>query len=371
MIEPSLRSVTRGFEQRLRRRLSATPMLEHEPIVVAFSGGPDSLALLAGLARIIDDKGRLLAVHVDHGLREGSAADQARAEALAQDLGVSFHGERLTEVLQRHPGVGLEEAARRERYLVLARLATPNPVGVIAVAHQQEDQAETVLLHLLRGSGLNGAAAMGEWWIRYIPWWGQESAPSVKGRRAVALWRPLLTEPRSVLQAYLDARGLNAIHDPSNDEVDQRRNALRHEALPILDRISPGATAALARYAYLVGDDARMLDGVAWRKFCKARRDPTDLDLTRLGREARPFARRMVRWWLKQSEGMVLSLERIDAILEFARTGREGRRLEIGNGRTVEIVDGALRVMRLVPAPPVVGMVEPEESARRGEERHE
>src|SRR5688500_15955048 len=131
-----------GLEQRVLARHRALPIERQSPLIVAFSGGTDSLALAAALARLRPSLGRaVLAVHVDHALRPESGAEAERAVLLARQIDLSIVVERLDSgLLVRHPGVGLEEAARRERYLVLARRAAEVGAQTVAVAHQRDDQ---------------------------------------------------------------------------------------------------------------------------------------------------------------------------------------------------------------------------------------
>ncbi|MDQ6747707.1 MAG: tRNA lysidine(34) synthetase TilS, partial [Candidatus Dormibacteraeota bacterium] len=180
-------------------------------VVVAFSGGPDSTALLHGLRRA---SGRLrlelLAVHVDHGLRGAdSAADRDAAAACCAELGVPL---RVVEVKPR----GRSEGATRDaRHAALEVVAAEVDAATIALGHTADDQAETVLLHLLRGSGLEGVAAM---------------SPR-EGRR----FRPLLGVWREQVEAYCRRHGLRPVRDASNVDLGFARNRVRHELIPLLE----------------------------------------------------------------------------------------------------------------------------------------
>ncbi|MDP9363337.1 MAG: tRNA lysidine(34) synthetase TilS, partial [Chloroflexota bacterium] len=276
-----------GFEQRVLARGRALACPPGTTVVVGFSGGADSLALAAALGRVCPRLGLVVRLaHVDHALRDISLQEQEQARGLAAALGLPFAGLRVAGDPQAiHPGVGLEEAARRERYRLLtsavkggkvawdvaAKDASPSirPSGLdldadaapalLALAHHEADQAETVLLHLLRGAGLAGAAGMAERAEQTVPWWEDSSAAPIR----LTLWRPLLAEPRTVVRAYAAGLGLAWVEDPSNEDCSLRRNALRREALPILERISPGATAALARYGRTAADDDAALEALA------------------------------------------------------------------------------------------------------------
>src|SRR5215211_2344568 len=123
------------------------------------------------------------------------------------------------------------------------------------MAHHQEDQAETVLLHLLRGGGVHGAAGMAE--RSPMPFPRPEPPGDISHQNVDNepwLWRPLLSEPRDVIEAYVAKLGLVPVEDPSNDDTTLRRNVMRLEVLPVLEAHFPGAAAALARYADLAAE---------------------------------------------------------------------------------------------------------------------
>jgi tRNA(Ile)-lysidine synthase len=185
------------------------------PVVVACSGGPDSLALLAlaaqaGLAPS--------AVHVDHGARPGSAAEADIVAGFARQLGTGFAGERVTVP----PGPNFEARAREARYEALERARERLGATAVLVGHSRDDQAETVLLNVLRGAGVSGLAGM-------------------PARRA-AVVRPLLDRPRAELAGVCAALGLSPLVDPMNADPAHRRVWLRREVIPALER---GAARAL------------------------------------------------------------------------------------------------------------------------------
>jgi tRNA(Ile)-lysidine synthase len=202
-------------------------------VVVAFSGGPDSTALLHGLARLAPERGlRLLAAHLDHGLDAGSAGRAAAARRLAGRLGVDCIVARREVAPLAAPGESPEAAARRVRYRFLEEVRSARRGRWIATAHHRDDQAETVVLRLLQGSGLEGLAGI----------------QPVRGR----VVRPLLELGRAQLAAALEAdpRGpLDPIEDPTNRDLRLARNRVRRALLPALEAAEPGAAEALARLA--------------------------------------------------------------------------------------------------------------------------
>ena len=183
-------------------------------VLAAFSGGPDSTALLAGLREISGAFGfRLHAAHVDHGLDPGSADRAEAAEASSAALDVPFH--LLCPEDRPRPEESLEAAARRIRYGALEDLRTRLGARYIVTAHHRDDQAETVLLRMQFGSGLSGL----------------ESIRPVRGR----LLRPLLDVSRRELVDAARRRCLAFSSDPTNRRLDRPRNLLRHRILPSLE----------------------------------------------------------------------------------------------------------------------------------------
>lgn len=318
-----------GLEQRVLRRLRRLGPSARGMLCVGFSGGADSLALAGVLGRLakVEELGLLLC-HVDHCLRPDSAAEQIDAEALAAALGVPFRALRAADDPRRlHPGVGLEEAARRERFRLLAAVAGERDAPVV-LAHHRADQAETVMLHLLRGTGPAGIAGMGEVAELSVPWW-----PAPAPTRQIRLWRPLIEEPRAEVRAYAAALGLPPVVDPSNEDEGPRRNALRRQALPMMERIVPGAEAALVRYAVLAADEDRLVGSLAEAIARRVVGGDGVLDGAALGSEAIALQRRVVHGWLAEVGGVAgVGMERVEAVIAVCGGGRGGSRIEIGGG---------------------------------------
>lgn len=203
-----------------------------QALAVGLSGGLDSVVLLDCLCRLRGDLGfRLSALHVHHGLNPRADHWAEFCAELAGRMAVPLEVRRVS-VPRRSP-LGLEAAAREARYRVFGELEC----DWLALAHHRDDQAETVLLNLLRGGGVRGAAG--------IP---RERA--LAGVRApIGLLRPLLPVSRSAIQAHASRSGLAWIEDDSNLDVGMRRNFLRHEVMPMLRQRFPQATSALAAAA--------------------------------------------------------------------------------------------------------------------------
>ncbi len=248
--------------------------LQGGPLAVACSGGMDSSALLHALAQLPDARARgLRAIHVDHDLQADSAAWAAHCRDFAAALHVPLHVARVR--VKCDSGTGMEDAARRARYAAFADALQAGEILVLA--QHRGDQAETVLLKLLRGAGPEGLGAM-----RALRQLG-------KGY----LWRPLLDLPRSTLVDYSNAHALRWIEDPSNAHTHLSRNFLRHEIFPHLEQHWPQAEAALAHsatwlraaadyidaqsaaaLATLRGAETATLDWRGWLALPDALRDP-------------------------------------------------------------------------------------------------
>ncbi len=230
---------------KLRRSIVAND-LAGASMIVAFSGGPDSTTLLHSFYMLRDGLGlELQAAHLDHGLRPGaSEADAAFARHFAASLEIPLTLEKAdTPAMRAELGLSIEDAARRVRYQFLSRLAVECGADCIALGHTLDDQAETVLLHALRGTGLDGLSAMKEVSSRYV-----------EGRR-VTLFRPLLSVGRSEVLAYCAENNLNPRLDESNLSTEFTRNRIRLDLMPRLEEYNPSIRAALARLAKLASLD--------------------------------------------------------------------------------------------------------------------
>jgi tRNA(Ile)-lysidine synthase len=219
--------------------------------VMAVSGGPDSTALAYLVTEARPDLVTCVA-HVRHGLRD-DAADAATAAAHAAALGIDYH-ERAVRV--EVSGEGVEAAARRARYEALFRVVRKVGAQALLVGHTADDQAETVLMNIARGSGLRGLAGMS----------AARGAEPDAPPGGVPVVRPLLAIRRTDVAAFVAGEGLRAVRDPTNRDPGQRRARARHDALPALAALSGGTgdpVGALTRLADLARADADALDALA------------------------------------------------------------------------------------------------------------
>ena len=210
--------------------------------VIAFSGGLDSTALAHALVAIATDV-PIVAIHIDHGLHEDSAQWSEHCESFARSLGIEYRSRVVT--VQLESGKGPEASAREARYTALH--AELQHGDWLLSAHHREDQAETLLLNLVRGSGLAGIAGIGAI-RRFGPGW---------------LARPLLNTDRASLRDYVGEHDLHWIEDPSNTDRRFDRNFLRHDILPRLKARWPDIAARLQRSAGHAGEAAGLLSDLA------------------------------------------------------------------------------------------------------------
>jgi tRNA(Ile)-lysidine synthase len=279
----------------LRERLARLlPDAGNEALCVAFSGGADSTALLAALARWPGRRRlRLRAVHIDHGLHPDSAAWSRHAAQVARSLGVPCVV-RAARV-RRARGESLEAAARTLRYRLLAEVLGPGEA--LLTAHTQDDQLETVLLQLLRGAGVAGIAAM------------PEIAPFAAG----SLARPLLSRARAELRDWLRGQGLPWVEDPSNADLTLDRNYLRARVLPPLRARWPGAGATVARAARYAAEAQRLLDGLARADVAAASHGP-HLSVPALRALSAERRRNALRYWIAARHLSVPPARRLEEI---------------------------------------------------------
>ena len=291
-------------------------------IILAVSGGPDSMALLHGAARLVQTDvtaWRLTVAHLDHALRDDSAADARFVADAAAALGLVAQVRR-TDVagLAQAEGRTIEEAGREARYRFLAEVAGED--GLIATAHTADDAAETVLLNLARGTGLTG--------LRGIP------------ARRENIVRPLLEARRAALRAWLDAAGIEYRLDPANEDRAYARNRVRHEVLPTIERLNPAVVEALGRFARLAADDDALLDELAIAEL--GRRRGADGSIDWHDPPARPLGRRVIRLALGQPAAP--SAERVEALLDAAEGPRGGLVVELGGGRRASVRERKIRL---------------------------
>ena len=279
-----------------------------QTVVAGLSGGADSVALADALAAVGRARGfRVVAAHLDHGLRPSARDDAAFCRELCGRLGVPLRaGTADVAARAERDGGGIEEAAREERYAFLRRVAQEEGAVAIAVAHTRDDQAETLLLRLLRGAGRRGLA-----------------------------WR----------------------EDPTNADPSFLRNRVRAELLPYLEsRFNPSARETLARAAVVLADEDDLLAGLAdelWAQAARSEAPAVWIEREALRRAPRPLARRVLRRALGETGGLRgIGQGHVEKLLGLAGAV-SGRRLPLPGGREASVRFGDLWIgPRAMPAGP-------------------
>jgi tRNA(Ile)-lysidine synthase len=298
-------SLSTAFERALADIAARVAISGADPrIAVAFSGGLDSSVLLhlaSGYAR--DRHLALIAFHVHHGLSPNADAWLAHCEQAAAACGVPLVS-RQVEVSD-DSGRGIEEAARIARYQALGEMCRESDCRLLLTAHHQDDQAETVLLQLMRGAGLPGLSGMASFQVRH----------ELMGD-AVSLGRPLLDIPRLQLEQVRDELALLHISDESNGDLRYRRNALRNAVTPLLEQHFPGFAARVARSAGHAQAAQSLLQDLAEidLALCRAASWSDPLHVPELKTLTSRRADNLLRHWLYQNRVQLPSQSRLEEI---------------------------------------------------------
>ncbi len=310
--------------------LAASKVPDGSALMMALSGGPDSIVLLHALLEIRHKRGfRLIAAHLNHRLRgPESDRDEAFVRVECDRLGVELLVERAKGLTPDTPN--LEEHARDLRYDFFARASARARADYVVLAHHADDQAETVLMRLLRGAGVAGLAGM------------SAIGPG-------NLLRPMLKITRTEILAYLSATGAEFVEDSSNRSFAPLRNRIRHLLLPEIERdYAPGARTRIAALA----DEMRMLDAYVAREAARAmvaiRADNGSLDVARLA-EIDPALRvPVLREWLRGEIGSLRRVERahLDALLAIALSASPSGEVVLPGGWRATREYAALRLVR-------------------------
>ena len=297
-------------------------------VLVALSGGADSVALAVLLSEAREALGiTLFAAHLDHAIRPESAEDAAFCRALCQRLDIPFHAARIDVPAEAaRAGEGLETAARRLRHRWLRQVKDGVGADVIALAHHMDDQAETVLMHLARGTGPEGIGGMRE--------------------RSGDLVRPLLGLRKRELAAYLASRGFTWREDATNAECDTPRNALRLHGIPELEKSYPQLVPAIARYAEAARIESDCLAGLTDAFLAERRKAGPYGEY--LGLEPPPH-RAILRRAIRRICGPELSWEKLTGV-EALCAGARGR-LEISGNLNAERGRRGIYFLPKQPAP--------------------
>ena len=287
-------------------------------IAVALSGGLDSVVLLDTVCKAqAKNKTEIYAFHIHHGLQKQADDWLIFCEKLSQKYKIHFDF-RLLHLTQSEEQGNIEARARAGRYEALADLCEEYGIEDLLLAHHQNDQAETVLLQLLRGSGVAGLSGM------------PQSRDIKSSNQDITLWRPLLEQSRAELEAYAKEHKLQWIEDPSNQSEKYRRNAIRKQIIPRLEKIQPEALANMARSAVLLGEAQTLLNRLAKQdgKNILSKGQLKVAPLKILAAKDLPAANNLLRYWLQTQELAMPSQERLQAWWRDLITAKVDAKLE-------------------------------------------
>lgn len=319
-------STTDKLMHRITSRLEREGIsLAGKTVLCALSGGRDSTVLLHVLLRLGTQQGfAVCAAHFNHRLRESAERDEAFVRTHCASLGVPLTVESGdVSAFARKSGRSIEDAARELRYGFLQRTARETGADFIATGHHRVDNAETLLLHLLRGSGLKGLGGI----------------PFARGN----ILRPLLDTDRAEIDNCIAEQNLPYVEDETNSDISYTRNRIRLELLPLLEEIAPGSVSRIADTAALLRYDEAFLQQQAENRMDA---DPTILSVPLLNAQDRAIAARMVRTGAK-SAGTELTSAQTDALLQL----RSGACLTLGNDVRAAREGDSIRFYRIPPAP--------------------
>ena len=264
---------TRPLQEKVEESLNAASLLKSTTVILAaLSGGADSLALFIALHRLADKHGfKLRAAHLDHGLRGAeSDADAAFVEGICSQFSVPLVLDKIDVAgMRARRRLSWEQAARIARYDFLTSVAMETQSSVLALGHTSDDQAETVLLHLLRGTGIRGLRGM----LPLSSWRAEHGSAT--------LVRPLLNVSRQETEAYCLEHRLTPRLDSSNLEERFTRNRIRRKLMPQLEEFNPSVKKSLLRLAHTVAQDVAYLDQQAasvWSSLAVVEQDGVRLD---------------------------------------------------------------------------------------------
>lgn len=319
------------FQKRVRASIKKHSLLSvGDRVLVAVSGGPDSVALLQALYELRQEFALHLEVaHLQHGIRGEEGREDARfVGELAESLNLPFHLKEmnLLEMKSAAAKGNLEAMAREARYQFFAAVARERKLGKIASAHTQDDQAETVLMWLLRGSGMKGLGGMAPIHTLNIP-----AGDSSKG---IVIVRPLLELSKAEILEFLREKGVAYRVDRSNQDPSLLRNWIRLELIPRLkERIDPNLVARMSQDAEILRDEEVFLEELSRAELARIR-NANGISRGLFLERPKAMQRRLLRLWIEEVRGHLRSIDfgHVEAILGFVRAGAPQGRLALPGG---------------------------------------
>jgi tRNA(Ile)-lysidine synthase len=289
-----------------------------ESVVVGLSGGPDSVCLLVALRRLYPGL-RIHAVYVDHGLRPRETPGEARfCRDFCLEMEVPFSVKKVdVRAFAREHGLNTQEAARELRYAALGEACAETGSGIIALGHNLDDQAETFLMRVLRGTGRRGLGGI----------------PPVRGN----VIRPLIETGRAEIESFLRAEGIGHVVDSSNLKGDYLRNRIRSRLMPVLRDLNPDFAETLSHTAEIFREEERYLEAAVTKSLMKliSRKSKASIELFSAPLESmdRSILRRVLRRAIGETEGLRgIGFRHIEDVIGLAAGGKAGDRVYLPRG---------------------------------------
>ncbi|MFB6286036.1 MAG: tRNA lysidine(34) synthetase TilS [Candidatus Bipolaricaulia bacterium] len=330
------------LRDRVERTLRERAMLQgHEPVLVAVSGGVDSMTLLHVLRELADDWNFQLSVaHLDHMMRPESADDAQFVvdHARSQDLPVFQEAVNVPAHIDREGG-SPEAGAREVRYGFLRQAARDAGASTIALGHTLDDRVETLLINLLRGSGIGGLAGM----------------PPRRSECDLHYVRPLIDVSRREIEAYAKSQHVPYREDPSNRDTRYERNRIRQQLMPLLETFNPSVRHALARASEALTEVSDYLNGEADKLLQRAYIDSDDTgcawDAQTLGRAHRALQLQALRQAIRRvkTDLDAITTEHLEAVSGLLREARSGRTVALPDALTARYQADRLIVEHAAP----------------------
>ncbi len=305
-------------------------MLDNQKgVLVGYSGGADSTALLHIMKEICDERGLYLrALHVHHGIRGGEADRDAEfCRTVCEKLGIDFTLEQADiPALAHESGRGLEETAREFRYDAFVGAVRSDPrLTCIATAHNADDNAETVIFNLTRGCGASGLCGI----------------PPVRMLSGIPVIRPLIYTSKRDIIGYLTENSTEYIFDSTNNDTAYTRNYLRHEIVPRLEKVNPSLLDSVKRMTRSLRDDAVYLD-LAAERFVSENVTDGRIDVKLLSKTERAIASRAVCKMFSSVSAETLETVHVDSMLSLAERGRNNSSVSLPGGALAVVEGGCL-----------------------------
>lgn len=293
-----------------------------ETVLAAVSGGPDSMAMLMSLVNLREKLGyRLVIAHVNHGVRgEAADRDQSFVESVAGALEIPYHATNVDMAAYgRELGISSEEAGRLLRYDFFRKVLSEYGNGKIAVAHNMNDQAETVLFRIMRGTGIDGIKGMS---------FNQDG-----------IIRPLLNVTRDEIEEYIEQNGIETVVDHTNLQTVYTRNRIRLELLPyIRDNFNPNIIEGLFRMSLLAGEDSSIIEEAVEKKYRSVVKNENKNSIIffsdKFEAESQAIRNRLIRRAVLFVRGTLHGIEEkhISAVAELFHSGRTGASIDLPGG---------------------------------------